>query len=183
MGVGQFTPLYYVCSLAGFCMILGGVWLIYREKIYLNSETKEVMEVQLPLFGKIKTNIPALGLFLIGFFPLIYPIYKSRPQYVTVSQPSVKSSIHPVDVYVVVHEEKLDQDDQLTIEVPVLSTEDYSPHLIYVVGGEVFHQKLDLTLVKSGILSLKSKDIQVQNPKSATALLQPDIQPKPVNFK
>src|SRR5215813_1014704 len=70
------VPLLYLCSLAGFSMVVGGIWLIYKEKIYIDRESKQVTEVKTPL-GSFKTNIPALVLFALGFVPLIYPIVKS----------------------------------------------------------------------------------------------------------
>ena len=188
--MGQFTALYYICSVSGFCMIVGGMWLIYKEKIYLDPKTKAILNVDVPFFGKIRTNIPALGLFLLGFFPLIYPILKSRPQYLLVHQPSVKSNLHPVAVYLVVHTEVLQQDNELNLSVPILPIEDYRPELIYVAGagsvaGIVQEQGLNLKLAKSGELILQSKEIQAPNAGGVVKPqpVQPDIQPKPAEFR
>ncbi|MEA2599876.1 MAG: hypothetical protein QOF89_868 [Acidobacteriota bacterium] len=35
-------PLYYLSSFAGLIMVVGGIWLIYKEKIYIDSESKQV---------------------------------------------------------------------------------------------------------------------------------------------
>src|SRR6476661_10924552 len=68
-------PLYYLSSFAGLVMVVGGIWLIYKQKIYIDSESKQVTEIELPI-GKFKTNLPALVLFALGFVPLIYPLYQ-----------------------------------------------------------------------------------------------------------
>lgn len=68
-------PLYYFCSTAGLVMVIGGIWLVAKEKIYVDRETKEVTRVERPFGVKLQTNIPALALFLLGFVPLIYPLY------------------------------------------------------------------------------------------------------------
>jgi hypothetical protein len=68
-----FTPLYYLSSFAGLVMVAGGIWLLYKQKIYIDSESKQVIEVELPI-GKFKTNLPVLVLFALGFVPLIYPL-------------------------------------------------------------------------------------------------------------
>ena len=65
---------YYLCMMAGLIMVGGGIWLLAKKKIILDAKTGEVVDFDFPLVGKFKTNIPVLGLFLIGFIPLIYPI-------------------------------------------------------------------------------------------------------------
>ena len=48
--------LYYLCSVACFVMVVGGIWLIYREKIYIDRESQKLVEVQTPL-GASKATI------------------------------------------------------------------------------------------------------------------------------
>lgn len=51
---------------------LGG-WLTYRQKVYFNPADNSVLtEVDLPLVGKLKTNIPALALCFIGLLPVYF---------------------------------------------------------------------------------------------------------------
>jgi len=61
-------------------MVVGGIWLLGKQKIYLDHETKEPVQVELPGGIRLKANSPALALFLIGFIPLLYPVYKLDPQ-------------------------------------------------------------------------------------------------------
>jgi hypothetical protein len=69
-------PLYYLCSVAGLVMVVGGIWLIYKEKIFIDRETKQITEIEIPGGLKFKTNMPALVLFVLGLSALCFPIYK-----------------------------------------------------------------------------------------------------------
>ncbi len=44
-------PLYYLSSFAGLVMVVGGIWLIYKQKICIDSESKQVTEIyQSPVY-------------------------------------------------------------------------------------------------------------------------------------
>ena len=81
----QFTLLYYLSSATGMIMVVGGIFLLYTEKIYIDSQTKEVTALETPV-GTFRTHAPALTLFMIGFIPLIYPIYQLSKDEVKVKQ-------------------------------------------------------------------------------------------------
>jgi hypothetical protein len=68
--------LFFMSTLAGFVMIAGGVWLIYKEKIYIDRESNKPVEVKLPGGFSFSSNYPALALFALGFFPLVYPFHE-----------------------------------------------------------------------------------------------------------
>lgn len=57
-------------------MVVGGLWLLGKQKIYLDHETKEPVQVELPGGLRLRANSPALALFLVGFIPLLFPVYK-----------------------------------------------------------------------------------------------------------
>jgi hypothetical protein len=115
------TPLYYICAIAGFIMVAGGIWLIYREKIYIDRETKEVIEVKTPI-GTFKTNIPALMLFVLGFVPLIYPIYsfRSRSDSVEVHGYIDGDSSSPLELWAATHIDSVNppHDFRATVMLP-----------------------------------------------------------------
>jgi hypothetical protein len=138
-------PLYYISAVAGFVMVAGGIWLIYKEKIYIDRETKAITEVETP-FGKFKTNIPALVLFVLGFVPLIYPIIKSASTTPEVPlKGEVKSNTYPVDVYAVISSDSLKNQRSVNLSVPFLqgSTNEYK--VLYVVGGILTEEQVVLT--------------------------------------
>lgn len=68
--------LLYVCAGAGFIVVVGSLVLLWKGKIYFDKETKEVTEVELPFGFKVKTNLPAVIIFLLGAFLLVVPILK-----------------------------------------------------------------------------------------------------------
>lgn len=127
----QIIPLLYMCSIAGVIMVAGGIFLIYKEKIYIDKETKKVTEIETPI-GKFKTNAPALVLFVLGFFPLVYPIYtaKERGKMVTISG-ELSSTNYPVNVYAIAESESLLNDGSYKLMVPAKSENDKYKIIFY----------------------------------------------------
>lgn len=114
----QVIPLLYLCSFAGFVMVAGGIFLLYKEKIYIDRETNKITSIETPV-GKFKTNAPALALFALGFIPLVYPIYLCKEQNKTVSiSGELSSTKYPVNVYAVIESESLLNDGIYRLTVP-----------------------------------------------------------------
>jgi hypothetical protein len=60
--------LFFMSTLAGFVMIAGGIWLIYKEKIYIDRESNKPVEVKLPGgSASAATILPWLCLLLDSF--------------------------------------------------------------------------------------------------------------------
>lgn len=136
--------LYYICSMTGFVMVAGGIWLIYKEKIYIDRESKQPIEIQSPL-GSFKSNYPALALFVLGFFPLVYPIYalQNLTDFVPVEtvriRGLVQANAHPVLVYAARAEDSLSADGDFLVPVPFIGTgDDYK--ILLVVNNQVLGQ-------------------------------------------
>ncbi|MDI3290924.1 hypothetical protein [Polyangium sp. 15x6] len=114
------VPLFYLSSFSGAIMVIGGIVMLYKQKIYIDRETKQVAEVQTPV-GTFKTNIPALTLFALGFVPLIYPIWRnaelSRPLRI---QGAVQYDNTSIDVYAVVNTETIRGGSKFRLVVPSL---------------------------------------------------------------
>lgn len=68
--------LFLLCSLAGLVMVAGSLFLLWKGRIYLDTEGKNVSEVELPMGIKFKTQFPVLVMFLFGAFMLSFPIFK-----------------------------------------------------------------------------------------------------------
>jgi hypothetical protein len=76
----------------------------HKEKIYINPQTGQATSIEIPWFGRLKTNVPALVLFFFGLLLLGYPIYQSsvvtaHPKKVAITGP-VQSGF-PVTVYAI----------------------------------------------------------------------------------
>jgi hypothetical protein len=135
--------LYFLSSFAGLIMIVGGIWLIYKEKIYIDAESKQAIEIKTPL-GGFKNNYPALTLFALGFFPLIYPIYRLgdiqdgrvRVATVRLSGP-VKVSAYPVAIYAAAEDYFVERDGSFTVDVPIFGERDKEYKVLLVVNNQV----------------------------------------------
>ena len=173
--------LYWVCSIAGLIMMAGGIWLIYKEKIYIDRETKQVTEVELPWLGKFRTNAPALVLFFLGLAALIYPIHKAgQPtQWVAIKGP-VQSEEFPVFVYAVSKLDTLHAPRSFQLEVPLLTGDaDRTCLVLYVWGSGGFAEDLvNLNEAKDGVVPVLEKHfgntIMTYEPRTAPAPVPQD---------
>ena len=180
MDPSRFIALYYLSSVAGLFMVAGGIWLIYKEKIYIDKESKEVTEIETPI-GKFKTNIPALALFILGFIPLIYPLVKSGEITKETTKEmkimgSVKSSTHPVQVYAVIESDSLMQDREFSLWVPT-SSKEY--RVIYIARNIVLEDIADPKGKKSEEIKLPGKEILA----AGTESFEPDVSSVPQEFR
>jgi hypothetical protein len=171
--------LYYLSSLAGLVMIVGGIWLIYSQKIYIDSQSKEITEIDIPLVGKFKTNVPALVLFALGFIPLIYPLVQLAGMIKEVTiQGNVKANAHPVLVYAVANSDSVLSDEAFSIKVPLLgSAVDY--RILYLVGNKLDQSQVDMKKLQRGVVDVNDKEIMLPDP----AVFQGNVEPRPAEFK
>ncbi len=176
----RIIPLYYLSSLAGLIMVAGGIWLIYKEKIYIDQESKQVTEIETPI-GKFKTNVPALVLFALGFVPLIYPIVKSAGFAEEIRiQGNVKASTFPVQVYAVIKSDSLLQNRDFSLEVPVVEGSDGEYKILYIAGSMVLEDRADLRKTQDGKIQLPDKELLV----SAKERFEPAaVAPVPPEFQ
>ncbi|HXO28342.1 MAG TPA: hypothetical protein VOA80_13420 [Thermoanaerobaculia bacterium] len=138
--------LFYLSSLAGFVMVAGGVWLIYKEKLYIDKESREITEIEIPMFGKFRTNVPALMLFALGFVPLIFPMWRlSRELDKVHLLGSVEGAVmgNPVQVLAVAGTETLRNAREFELILPKdVAQSSYT--LIYIQGSAIFEDHVQL---------------------------------------
>ncbi len=152
--------LYYLPCVAGFIMVVGGMWLIWKEKIYVDRETKEPIEIELPIVGKLKTNIPALVLFIIGFVLCIYPMLKNPPLPELQLRGEVESDKdYPFEVYAAISAESVKNRRTFSLSVPPLSGNREEYKLLYVTGDNRVWEEPVPTKDRGGIISLRTKTI------------------------
>lgn len=70
------SPLFLLCSLAGVLLVSGSLYLIWKGVINLKSG-EGTTEMKLSGIGTIKTPVPALVMFVLGVFLVVFPVYKS----------------------------------------------------------------------------------------------------------
>ena len=174
-------PLYYISALTGSVMVFGGLWLIFKEKIYIDRETKTVTEVEIPFVGKLKTNVPALVFFVLGFIPLIYPIVKSAKSTPDIPLTgNVTSGDNPVVVYAAIAHDYLDKGGAFTLNVPFFGDDSREYKIIYAVPGTSLFTVDNVPLAGQRPISMQPYDITV--PKTTT--FKPgNIAQKPAEYK
>ena len=160
-------------------MIIGGMWLIYSQKIYIDKESNRVTEIQTPI-GKFRTNVPALALFILGFIPLIFPIIKSAgfDEQIRITG-KVKSDAFPVDVYVVIKSDSIHEDRDFSITVPMFREDSDDYKVLYSTRGIILEDRADLTKEAHNAIQLDEKDIRMS---SSIVELQPQISAIPAEF-
>jgi len=175
----RMVPLYYLCSLAGLALVVGGIWLVYKQKIYIDRESKQVTEIETPL-GKFKTNVPALVLFALGFVPLIYPIVKSASfaEEVRITG-NVRATSYPVQVYAVIQWDSLLQDRDFSLKVPSLRKFGEEYKVLYVAKNVVLEDRAELENQKNREIALPAREISLVVPVE----YEPDVRPVPAEFR
>ena len=160
--------LYYLSSAAGLVMVVGGIWLIYKEKIFIDRESKQPIEIRLP-FGSFKSNYPALALFVLGFFPLVYPVYKLNPEnYVRVKQVKIKGLVetdaYPALVYAARGRDfVLNKEEGFHIPVPFLGQGDEDYKVLLIVNDHVLGEAVVAREPGShGDIEVKFKPVSIE---------------------
>ncbi len=175
--------LYFLSSIAGMVMVIGGIWLIYKEKIYIDRESQQPIEIRTP-FGGFRNNYPALTLFALGFFPLIYPLYAikdiqdGRVSVATVrlSGP-VKMKAYPVAIYASAEDYFVERDGSFTVEVPTFGGRARDYKVLLVVNGQV----LDTQRVRVDPDTLE-QEVAFMPPEIEESPFQPTLLPVPSDY-
>ena len=72
------TIAYIMYGISLITIILGFVALL-TQKIYINPETHQPTEIDIPFLGKLRTNIPAIAFVFFGFILAYVTFDKSYP--------------------------------------------------------------------------------------------------------
>lgn len=155
--------LLLISSLSGLAMTAGGMWLIYREKIYIDRETRQIVEIEVSFVGKLKSNVPALTLFIVGVWALSYPIHAASQVQIAKRQAAEKVRIvghiegegFPIEVYAVTGWDNLHSPRDFSIEVP----RHVGTHtILFLAGPRVIADDLaDLGKVEEGKVDIGRK--------------------------
>lgn len=156
---------FFMTEFAGFVMVVGGMWLIYKQKIYIDKESSQPIEVKLPGNITLKSNYPALALFVLGFFPLIYPFHEltqlqEYQRVVTVKLTGMpKTSIYPALVYASVTPYPVTQDgDSFSVPVPFIGLHSQQEYKVLLIAND---QVLDRKTVTQDLVQSSHGDIPI----------------------
>jgi hypothetical protein len=176
-------PLLYLCSIAGFVMVAGGIFLLYKEKIYIDKDTKEVTSIETPI-GKFRTNAPALALFALGFIPLVIPIYLVKENARTLQiDGQLDGDSFPVSVYAVTGYDMLQNKRRYTLTVPANTGPGTTYKVIYYSNSQnmFIEETVDSSLAADGVISLPEKRISAAA--TPTVFIQPQLEDIPMEFR
>ncbi len=174
-------PLFFMTEFAGLVMVVGGMWLIYKEKIYIDKESKQPVQVEIPGGLRFKGNYPALALFVLGFFPLIFPFFRlstlaEYPHVVRVHLTGIPSTnIHPALVYASVAPYAVTKDgDSFSVEVPFIGKGDEEYKVLLIANERVLDSQ---TAKRTGDgkveVNFKPVNLQADEYKTTDAPLPP----------
>lgn len=168
-------------SLAGLIMVGGGIWLIYKEKIYIDRESKTITEIETPI-GKFRTNVPALVLFVLGFVPLIYPIYSSRQTQDEVYLNGDLAGQGELVVYASIRTDSLSLPGPFQVRLPALDYPDVQ--LLYVRGNEIVNSGRPEQISEvGGKIKIRPQVIKEKNPAPAPPPFPESTKPIPSEFQ
>jgi hypothetical protein len=146
--------LYFLTALSGVAMVVGGMWLIYKQKIYIDRESNQPIEVTIPGGLTFKSNYPALALFALGFFPLIYPIHElsQLSDYPYVIRVKLKgaptTNVYPALVYAASANASVAQNgDSFSVKVPFIGKGDQEYKVLLIANDHVLDMQ---TVSRSG---------------------------------
>jgi len=116
-------PIYFASGIGTLLIVFGFAALI-SQRIYLDPNTQSPIEVELPMFGKMKANYPALVFVLLGFALTVTGLnlsHKLVPWYVSgtivANTAGIKLEEGHLEVFPRGLEKKIGPDGKFTIEV------------------------------------------------------------------
>lgn len=63
----------------GLVIVAVGAYLTYRQKVYFNpADNSIITEIDIPILGKLKTNVPAIALCFLGLVPVVFGYYQMK---------------------------------------------------------------------------------------------------------
>lgn len=68
--------IYILCIVGGFILLIGGLILVAKKKVLIDPATGAVVDIEVPVLGKLKTNIPGIAFFVLGCALVVYPTYQ-----------------------------------------------------------------------------------------------------------
>ena len=72
------NQLYILYGISILSIVFGFVALL-KQKTYVDTKTKQPTEIEIPIFGKLKTNYPSLVFLFVGFLLAYFTFDKSFP--------------------------------------------------------------------------------------------------------
>ena len=175
--------LLWKISIGGGAMLGAGSSITGAGVAELGLGSPKKVEIKTPI-GGFKNNYPALTLFALGFFPLIYPIYaindiqdgRVRVASVRLSGP-VNVRAYPVAIYASAEDYFVERDGSFSVDVPIFGERDKEYKVLLVVNGQV----LDTQRVRVGPDTVEQQ-ISFMPPVIEESVYQPVLSTVPSDY-
>jgi hypothetical protein len=134
--------LLVISQIAGIFLLACTMLLIGLRRIYFDAKTKQAIEIELPLFGKIRTQAPAFGLIVVGAFLVFYPMARPHPDIVTL-QGSINTKGKSVEVLVLAEPPLAEKIFYAPghFSMPIQLIKDASYRVEFLVDGQIVHDE------------------------------------------
>jgi hypothetical protein len=151
---GTQTFLLFLCAASGVFLLVATFYLIVKRIIYIDAETKQPIQFELPLLGKVRTQSPIVFLLLVSVALILYPLKHAESDTVTL-EGDVQTGGKSVTVLVVAvphYQETLDLGGHFLIKVPLIQS-DASYRVKYIIEKQVVYD--DVAPTNKGSNKLK----------------------------
>jgi hypothetical protein len=119
--------LLVICQAGGIFLLISVMLLVGLRRIYFDAETKQPIEFEIPLLGKIRTQAPAFAIIAVGAGMVALPLSKMHEDLavlngeISTGGKSVSVLIVPTPQYQVT----TDASGPFTVTVPILPDASY----------------------------------------------------------
>jgi hypothetical protein len=120
--------LSVISAIAGTLIALASIALLWKQKIYINAETKEVTKIELPFGIKMQTNAPVLGFVFMGVALILVPLMLPKNQTLVALKGHVTAN-EPLTVYAIAAQQQTNGDVLLQVPGNAYYTVMYLPAL------------------------------------------------------
>ena len=162
-------PVYIMTFSGAFLLVATAIIFLFRTS-YIDAETKNPIEFELPVIGKVKTQSPVVFIALLGAGLLIYGVNHTQRDTLTVT--GEINSKDPVTMYIVgIPQFQYTQQNSGPFSTSIPFLPDLTYRAEYVVNGKVLNEKY---------LKIKGKEanLDVFDNQLPDAASEPRIQPK-----
>ena len=144
--------LSVMCSFTGIVLCIGGLYLLSKKKVIVDSSGAPT-DLEIPIFGRIKTNSPILVAIFLGALLVFLPFYTSSasvPRFHVKGTVKMKSkkSLGDVLIGVLPNSHKTFTDNDGVFSLDVLDGETTYTGVGYYTNGKsrkYFFKDLDMT--------------------------------------
>jgi hypothetical protein len=133
---------YYIGIVTGAILLLGALGILgFGKRVYVNATTGDIIELAVPILGKVKTSSPFIVFALIGF-TLIVTCSKLSPTEQLINIDGTITSRTPVDIYfVAVPSSQYHQDFSGSFHTTLPKLQNARYRAKFVINNEVLDDK------------------------------------------